>query len=116
MSQIRLYVDEDARHGAVVAGLLRHGIDVLTVADVNLFRKSDEEQLIWAANADRVLYSLNVKDFTRLHFEFLATGRSHSGIIVIPKQRYSIGGKIRHIKQFIDVTSAEAMRNQLVFL
>lgn len=37
MSQIRLYVDEDAAQHAVVEGLRNHGVDVLTILDALTF-------------------------------------------------------------------------------
>jgi Tfp pilus assembly protein PilZ len=62
------------------------------------------------------MYSLNVGHFSRLHGESLAQFRDHSGIIVIPKQRYSIGEKVRRLLQLLDSTSAEEMHNRLEFL
>jgi len=40
----------------------------------------------------------------------------HGGIIVIPRQRYSVGEKIRRLCALIDSVSAEEMRNRLEFL
>jgi hypothetical protein len=57
-----------------------------------------------------------VGDFCRLHDEFLSQGKEHTGIIVIPRQRYSIGEKIRRIGQLIDSRTADEMRNQLEYL
>ncbi|HJS06874.1 MAG TPA: hypothetical protein VJ809_04415, partial [Pirellulales bacterium] len=62
------------------------------------------------------IYSLNVGDFCRLHTEFLARGRDHSGIVIIPRQRYSVGEKVRRLRELIDSTSSEEMRNRLEFL
>jgi len=115
MSQIRLYVDEDAAQHAVVEGLRSHGIDVLTVLDVGVTGESDEEQLTFAAAQGRAIYTLNVADYCRLHTEFLAAGRQHSGIIVIPRQRYSVGEKVRRLLQLADTLTAEQMRNRLEF-
>lgn len=116
MSQIRLYIDEDATQKSVVAGLLREGIDVLTVADVNLFALDDEQQLEWSTSNGRAIYTLNAEDFARLHDAFLATGSSHAGILTFPKQRYSVGEKIRRIKKLIDSTTAEEMVDHMEFL
>ncbi len=58
----------------------------------------------------------NVDDFCRLHGEFLSEGKAHAGIIVIPRQRYSIGEKIRRLMELIDSVTAEEMRNRLEFL
>lgn len=116
MSRIRLYVDEDAAQLAVVEGLRNRGVDVLTVLETAMLSATDVEQLEFATSQGRSIYTLNVDDFCRLHSELLSQGKEHSGIIVIPRQRYSIGEKIRRISQLIDSTTAEEMRNRLEFL
>ena len=116
MSQIRLYIDVDAADHAVVTGLRNRGIDVLTVLEAVMASASDEEQLAYAIAQDRTIYTLNVGDYCRLHAESLVAGKDHSGILVIPRQRYSIGEKIRRLIGHIDSVSAEEMRNRLDFL
>jgi len=116
MSQVRLYVDEDAAEDAVVDGLRDHGVDVLTILDAEMTSATDEEQLEFAISVDRAIYSLNVADFCRLHGEFLSSGKEHAGIIVIPRQRYSVGEKIRRLTELIDRLTADDMRNRLEIL
>jgi len=53
MSQIRLYIDEDAAEHAVVVGLRTRGIDVVTVLDAGMAHASDEEQLAYAIAQDQ---------------------------------------------------------------
>ena len=67
MSQIRLYVDEDAAQHAVVEGLRGRGVDVLTILDAAKTSATDEEQLEFATSQGRSIYTLNVDDFCRLH-------------------------------------------------
>src|SRR5688572_27638434 len=109
MSQIRLYVDEDASERSVLQSLRRRGVDVLTVVDAQMDKATDQQQLVFAAFQGRSIYSLNVKDFCRLHSEFLAAGNEHAAIIVIPRQRYRIGEKIRRLANLIDTVTAEQM-------
>ncbi len=116
MSQIRLYVDEDAAQHAVVEGLRNRGVDVLTILEAGMTRTTDDEQLEFATSQGRSIYTLNVDDFCRLHVEFLSEGNDHAGIIVIPRQRYSIGEKIRRLMELIQSVTAEEMRNRLEFL
>jgi hypothetical protein len=97
MSEVRLYVDEDAGEAAVVQGLLARGFDVLTTADADRLGATDPEQLRFAAEHGRAIYTFNASDFARLHSEYLQNGIDHAGIIVIPEQRYSIGEKIRRL-------------------
>lgn len=116
MSQIRLYLDEDALQDALVQALQNSGVDVVTVADADKLSFSDEDQLTWAAQHMRVIYSFNMGDFHCLHSVFLAEAKSHHGIILAPQQRYSIGEQLRGLLKLIAERSAEDMINQLVFL
>ncbi len=95
MADIQIYADEDACERAVINGLRKRGIDVLTTMAAGNAGKSDEEQLEFAAAQRRCIYTFNVRDFARLHGEFLSQGRDHAGIVMIPDQRYSVGEKIR---------------------
>lgn len=116
MSDVRLYVDEDAGEDAVVKGLRARGIDVLTTLEANRLGATDAEQLATATSMRRTLYSFNVGDFARLHHEHLQQGREHSGIVVIPDQRWSTGEKIRRVTSFVKSVTAEAMLNRMEYL
>jgi len=48
--------------GELVRGLRSQGIDVLTAAEAGMTRRSDEEQLGFAAAQGRTLFSFNVRD------------------------------------------------------
>jgi hypothetical protein len=116
MNQIKLYFDEDALQSALVIALKNANVDVVTVGDINRFGFSDEDQLIWAAEQQRVIYSFNMGDFHQLHSLFLAEARVHSGIILVPQQRYSIGEQRRGLLRLINQRSAESLVSQLIFL
>jgi Domain of unknown function (DUF5615) len=116
VSQIRLYIDEDSFEKSLVAAFRRAGLDVVTVADVGRESYSDEDQLTWATEHDRVIYSYNRQDFCRLHGEFLAIDRRHAGIIVLQQQRYSVGQQSKGVLTLLKSYSAERMVNHLVFL
>ena len=51
-------MDED-----FVKALKVRNVDVLTVADAGMFHRSDEEQLDWAKQNGRVIFSFNTKDY-----------------------------------------------------
>jgi hypothetical protein len=116
MSQIQLYFDEDAGQNSLVQALLKNQIDVITTVQAKNVNNSDEQQLIWATNENRVIYTFNVADFCRLHKNYLAENKQHTGIIVVTKQRYSIGQQLRAILFLIKDKSAEYMVNKLIFL
>jgi hypothetical protein len=74
------------------------------------------EQLIWATNHNRVIYTFNVQDYCRLHKVYMSEGKQHFGIIVVPRQSYSVGEQLRGLQKLISFLSLEEMKNQLIFL
>jgi hypothetical protein len=116
MSDVRVYVDEDAGEHAVVQGLRARGIDVVTTIEANQCGATDPEQLAYAIQEKRTIYTFNVADFARLHRDYLLQGIDHSGIIVLPDQRLSIGEKIRRLAGLMSRVTAEDMVNRMEFL
>ncbi|MEG4799174.1 DUF5615 family PIN-like protein [Microcoleus sp. ARI1-B5] len=116
MSRICLYMDEDILQRSLILALRTSGVDVITTSDANKLSCSDEEQLIWAAEQGRAIYSFNTKDFCRLHSTFISEDIGHAGIIMGVQQRYSIGEQLRGFFNLIAAKSAEEMIDQLVFL
>jgi hypothetical protein len=116
MSEVRLYVDEDAGESAVVQGLRARGFDVLTTIEAHQCGATDEDQLAFGVRQGRTIYTLNVGDFARLHRAHLLQGIAHTGIIVLPDQRCSTGEKIRRLAHFIFSATAEGMVNRMEYL
>jgi Domain of unknown function (DUF5615) len=116
MSEVRLYVDEDAGENAVVQGLRARGIDVMTTIEANQCGATDRGQLAFAVQQRRSIFTFNVGDFSRLHRECLSQRVDHSGIIVLPDQRYSVGEKIRRLAGFIRSVTSEEMMNRMKYL
>ena len=114
--QISLYIDEDAMSRALLRALRARGIEVTTVLDEGRVGDSDRAQLEYAWQTNRVLYSFNVNDFCRLHKEYLTEGKPHAGIIVVYRQRYSVGEQLRLLLRLADMKSAKDMINTLLFL
>ena len=112
---IRLYLDEDSMDWDLVEALRLRDIDVISVQEAGTQGNTDSDQLLWATSHNRVLYSHNIKDFCQLHSEFLALGKVHKGIALMP-QTTSIGDQVRAITEFIRQRSPEAMNNELIFL
>jgi hypothetical protein len=114
--QIRLYIDEDAMARALVKGLRARGIDVTTVLDERMSEQNDRAQLEYAAQQGRTLYTFNVGHFCQLHTEYMTQGKNHAGIIVVYRQRYSVGEQLRRLLNLMHTKSAEEMKNSLQFL
>nr|WP_238393354.1 DUF5615 family PIN-like protein [Myxacorys almedinensis] len=111
-----MYIDEDSEATALVQALHERGIDVLTTLEVKRLRYPDDDQLRWATEQGRVIYTSNVRDFYQLHTIFVSQEEAHAGIIMGLQQRYSIGRQLRGLGKLIEATSAEEMHNQVEFL
>jgi hypothetical protein len=59
--------------------------------------QTDDAQLGFAASKCRLLLTANVRDFAQLHRDWLCQGRTHSGIMLVPQQRYSTGEIVRRL-------------------
>lgn len=116
MSTIRWHIDEDAMARALIQGLRARGFDVLTPLDTEMTGEPDEAQLEFAAREGRVLYTFNVADYCRLHAEYMESGKSHAGIVVVPRQRYTIGEQLRALLDLSAARTAEQLRNLVIFL
>lgn len=115
MTQILLYLDEDTMDSDLLTALRRRNVDVLSTGEAQMLSRSDEEQLQWAFKHQRVIYSFNVRDFYRIHTNWVEKRQNHSGII-LGFQNYSIGEQMRRILRIITTQSAEDMRNKVEFI
>jgi Domain of unknown function (DUF5615) len=88
------YADENVK-AAIVAGLRRNGMDVVTAQERGQ-RETDDEILLETAASEGRLLLTNDTDFLRIHSEWLGIGRSHAGIVYWP-QRMPIGEVIRRL-------------------
>lgn len=102
-------------NSALLDALRLRGVDVVSVAEVGMLARSDEEILDWARTNHRVVYSFNARDFYRLHTDWLDRKKSHNGII-LGLQNYSVGEQLRRLIKIISSKSAEEMQNQVEFL
>jgi hypothetical protein len=88
----------------------------MTALDVGMIHRDDEDHLEYATEKSRVLYTFNIGDFCRLHSDWLATGKSHAGIVLAPQQHYSVGEQMRRLLKLIATKSAEEMKDNVEFL
>jgi hypothetical protein len=84
---VRALLDEQL--SPQIAVLLREaGYDVAAVADRDdLVGRSDRLIFEVASSEDRAVVTNNIKDFRPLATEWLAHGRTHSGLILLPSSR-----------------------------
>jgi predicted nuclease of predicted toxin-antitoxin system len=84
---VRAILDEQL--SPQIAALLRKaGYDIDAVADrVDLAGRSDKIILEVACREGRAVITNNIKDFRPLAAEWLAQGRVHAGLILLPSKR-----------------------------
>ncbi|MBI3652191.1 MAG: DUF5615 family PIN-like protein [Acidobacteria bacterium] len=116
MSQIRLYLDEDAGSRSLAREFRARGVDVTTAATEGMLGESDETQTEFAKSHGRVIYTFNISDFYKIHADYIQQGKSHAGMILVHQKRYSLGEQIRRTLTLIAKLSAEDMPNRAEFL
>jgi hypothetical protein len=102
-------------HSDLLGALRLRKVDVLSAGEAQMLSRSDEEQLQWALDNQRIIYSFNVRDFYRIHTNCLENQQRHPGII-LGFQNYSIGEQMRRLLRIIANKSAEEMENKVEFL
>jgi len=116
VSQIKIYIDEDAMDSDLVSALRSRGVPVITALDAGLTGRSDDEQLAFATEQGCALYTFNVSDFYRLHGAWVRAGREHAGMILAPQQRFSVGEQMRRLLHLRAAETVATMRNRVEFL
>lgn len=96
----------------------RRGYDILSChgagrANQNI---SDEDQLTFATNAGRAIYTFNWRDFLDLHQRWRAAGRTHAGILVSVDLNSDRGEMARRLQQHLDTVAPAHQRNAIWIL
>lgn len=99
---------------AIIDGLRRRGMDVVTARDRNQLHTDDEILLETATAEDRILLT-NDPDFLRINTAWLSTSRPHSGIVFWP-QTLPIGDAVIRILGFAARTSPADAENDVAFI
>ncbi len=94
---IKVYLDEDMSRHQLVGALRARGFDVSTSFEAGMNGRSDDSQLSFASSEGRLILTANARDFGQLHVDWLGRGRTHSGIMLVPQQRYSTGEVVRRL-------------------
>ncbi|MBI4203354.1 MAG: DUF5615 family PIN-like protein [Chloroflexi bacterium] len=97
-------------------GLRAQGIDVLTTSEAGKRRTPDDQQLAFATEQGRVIFTSDVKDFNRLHNEWVRSNRHHAGIVLLHNQRTSTGAQTRAFLRLMAEHTSETMRDRVEFL
>ncbi len=114
LDPIRLYLDEDTISHALIRALRSRAVDVLTAREADLIQIPDEYHLEHATFLKRTVFTFNVRDFARLHTEYVSTGRHHSGIVV--SAQLPVGVILRRLLKLLNARSAADMYDWLEYL
>jgi len=110
MSQsIRFYTDEHVP-SAVIAGLRRRGVEVLTTPEAGMLGAADARHLELARSQRRIIITQDV-DFLRLH----ASGVEHGGIVYGP-QHTPVGRFLQGLMLIYEILDASEMQNHVEYL
>lgn len=110
---VKLLLDEDV-HLKLAESLRQYGIDTIHVQELHRTGQSDLEQLRYAVEQKRCIFTFNVGDFVRLHKAFIEQEREHYGIIV--SKQLPIGQCVHRLAQLLQNTSVEQFSQRLIFL
>jgi len=81
MTAPSFFTDEDV-YPRIAEELTRAGFDAVSAQTAGRLHEDDHSQLSWAASQLRSLVSFNVRDYARLHAEWMEKQFEHAGIIV----------------------------------
>jgi predicted nuclease of predicted toxin-antitoxin system len=107
---VRFFFDQHIAP-AVVRGLRRRGVDVLTAQEAGRCGLPDPDQLQFATAEERVVTTFDT-DYLALH----ASSVPHAGIVRCRATKYTIGQLIQLLFLMHQVTDRDGMRNHVEYL
>ena len=113
MEKIKIYTDEDVAISVCKVLRLR-GFEAYATIEKDRCESTDDEQLEYATSMESILLTHNVRDFPRIHYEYMRKGRHHRGIIVA--KQISIGELVKRLLRLASTLSPEDMKDRLEYL
>ncbi|MFZ3208313.1 MAG: DUF5615 family PIN-like protein [Geobacteraceae bacterium] len=110
---IRFFLDEDV-HAELGHALRSRGFDVIHAQELNRKGRSDKEQLEYAVQDGRCFFSFNVKDFVKLHNQYVMDNMEHWGIIV--SKQLPLGETLKRLLRLANAFPRDSIRNRIEFL
>jgi hypothetical protein len=111
---ISLYFDEDVS-ATLVDNFRTRSFRVQSARDVHMLGRNDDEQMSYAVSQRFTIVTHNRTDFENLHYQYMAAGESHYGI-VIAKRRHNEAILVAKLLNLLNIVSAEEAENQLYYL
>ena len=111
--KIELFLDEDV-HSGLAHALRKRGYDAIHAQELERKGRSDSDQLQFAIQQERCLFTFNVKDFVILHNQHIKSKKEHWGIIV--SKQLPFRDTMSILLHLLRRTAKETMKNHLEFL
>lgn len=114
MTLLSGFADEHVQE-AIVVGLRRRGMDLVTVQDLDM-RGADDDVLLDKARQLGRLMLTSDQDFLVIHAQWMNASKDHAGIAYWPGGWLKVGEAVRRIIEYAGSTNAEQARNTLHYL
>lgn len=110
---ISIYTDEDV--DILIKPLLKaKGFTVFTTLDEGMLEKTDRKQLDHAIEMESIFLTHNRVHFEKLYAKLIEEGKEHYGIIIATRRNvYELA---RKISRFLELHTAESIKNQLWYI
>lgn len=113
MERPKLYLDEDITD--LLARVLRTiGYDVVSAHEVNMNRRTDEEQIFYAIKNKRAILTCNISHFTNLARKCYQDNISHYGVIVTPQLNFK--EMLKRVINLLDNNSFNDLKDRYIWL
>jgi predicted nuclease of predicted toxin-antitoxin system len=95
----------------------RAGYDAVAAVEVGNAALADADQLRWATDRGRCIFTHDYDDYPRLAIDWFHAGRDHRGIILCRQPPdISYGEMLRRLLRLLDTLTADEMVNRLEWL
>ena len=111
--KIELLLDEDV-HSGLAHALRKRGYDAIHAQELDRKGRSDSDQLLFAIQQERCLFTFNVKDFVILHNQHIKSCQEHWGIIV--SKQLPFRETMSKLLGLLQRHSKKTIKNHLEFL
>ncbi len=111
--KIKLFWDEDV-HSGLAHALGKRGYDAIHAQELDRKGRADSDQLLFAIQQERCLFTFNVKDYVILHNQYAKNQQEHCGIIV--SKQLPFRETMSRLLRMLQRTAKETMKNHLEFL
>jgi predicted nuclease of predicted toxin-antitoxin system len=111
--KVKLFLDEDV-HSGLAPALRKRGYDVFHAQELDGKGRSDSEQLAFAVQDQRCLFTFNVKDFVLLHNRYVKNQQDHWGIIV--SKQIPLREALHRVLRLLQQVNRESLKNRVEFL